>query len=167
MSILVICGVSGCGKSTIGRALADQFECEFIEGDDHHPPENIAKMSAGNSLTDADRTSWLVNISKRLENIVAPQTILACSALTPHVQDFLIGRFGDQIIWIKLEISRELAAERMAKREHFMPSSLLDSQFEAWSPPASGLDVSAAIPVNEIVLQIATYLEANPIQQDS
>lgn len=80
--------------------------------------------------------------------------VLACSALTPYVQNFLSDQFGNEITWVKLEISRDCAKKRMEERDHFMPPSLLDSQFTAWTPPKSGIKILADKPVNEIVDQI-------------
>jgi len=158
MQILIVCGVSGCGKSTVGKALADKLNCSFVEGDDFHPPANVAKMSSGTALTDDDRTAWLERICGHIKSQKGEQIVLACSALTPYVQDYLKSRLGASLEWIQLEISRDETLRRMKTREHFMPASLMDSQFKAWSPPENGIRVSAEQPVNDIVDHIVLAL---------
>ena len=154
MTLYIICGVSGSGKTTIGQALAKRLSCPFVEGDDFHPDSNIDKMASSTPLTDADRTAWLEAITTHLKTQTHIQSVLACSALTPYVQNFLSQAFGDKITWVKLEVSRECAKNRMESREHFMPPALLDSQFAAWTPPQSGLTISADKPIDEIIGQI-------------
>lgn len=156
--VIIICGVSGCGKSTIGTALAEAQGWRYVEGDDHHPESNVEKMSSGVPLTDQDRTAWLDSICTDLELNANQTTVLACSALTPYVQSFLNDRLTDRIMWVKLEVSPETAKSRMEARDHFMPASLLQSQFEAWHPPATGLSISAELSVDEIVDEITNFL---------
>ena len=164
-SVIIVCGVSGSGKSTIARALAERLSARFVEGDEHHPKSNVEKMASGHPLTDDDRTAWLASICKDLAIHMDKVNILACSALTPYVQSFLKERLGERICWVKLEISEETANARMNARmeaqSHFMPSSLLQSQFEAWHPPASGLTISTEQPIAHIVDGIADFLETS------
>ncbi len=157
--VIIVCGVSGCGKSTIGKALAASNDWRFVEGDEHHPESNITKMSSGRALTDQDRTAWLDSICIDLENNANQTNVVACSALTPYVQKYLGERLSERLLWIKLDISIETAKSRMEVRDHFMPASLIQSQFDAWHPPATGLSISAELPVGDIVNGILEYLE--------
>lgn len=140
-------GVSGCGKSTIGRKLSRALATKFLEGDSFHPPANIAKMSKGRPLTDNDRALWIDGILTAVSTSAAPVITLACSALTPYVQNRLLNGTQRRISWIWLSAPKDIIAARLADREnHFMPAALLQSQFEALSPPAGAIkiDVSAA-----------------------
>ncbi len=122
---IIIAGVSGSGKSTVGKLLAERLGCEFADADDFHPPENIAKMKAGIPLDDADRAGWLEALGKHLasrENIV-----LACSALKKIYRDRLRELAGPLRFFV-LTLDRDLLLQRMKSRQHFMPASLLDSQ---------------------------------------
>lgn len=159
MQVVLICGVSGCGKSTIGAALSERITARFVEGDAHHPDANIEKMSSGQALTDQDRTAWLDSICTDLELNAHKINVLACSALTPYVQNYLSDKLGTRLVWIKMEITKTAANERMETREHFMPPELMDSQFEAWQPPKDGLEISAEKSVDAIVDGICLYLE--------
>ncbi len=156
--VIIVCGVSGCGKSTIASTLANRLDARFIEGDSHHPESNVEKMSSGRPLTDQDRTVWLDSICTDISLNAGKITVLACSALTPYVQSFLDDRLGTRITWVKLQISEAIAQSRMTSREHFMPPALLQSQFEAWCPPETGLEISAELPVETIIDRILNYL---------
>jgi len=127
---LVVMGVAGCGKSLIGQLLAQQLGAEALEGDSFHPPENIARMSAGIPLTDADRAGWLAVLAQRLAEGRARgrRMVLSCSALKRRYRDSL--RQGDpDLVFVCLHGERGLIEARMASRpDHFMPVSLLDSQ---------------------------------------
>lgn len=133
----VVMGVAGCGKSTIAAALAIELDVEFVEGDEFHPPENVRKMAAGIPLTDADRGPWLAALAGRLGAAREADLGLAmtCSALRKKYRDVLRG--GDpHVQFIFLDGPRELIAERLASRMgHYMPASLLDSQFAALERP--------------------------------
>lgn len=132
----VVMGVSGCGKSEIGRRLALRLGVPFAEGDADHPPANVAKMSAGIALDDDDRRDWLLALQGRLR-AAAQQgqgLVLSCSALKRRYRDVL--RAGDaEVVFVHLSGAREVLAARMAARPgHFMPPALLDSQFAALEP---------------------------------
>lgn len=159
-AVIIICGVSGCGKSTLGQAVAEKLKIRFVEGDDHHPESNIEKMSSGQPLTDMDRTLWLDSICTDLDLNSHQSCVLACSALTPYVQNYFLERLGDRVTWVKIDISRKEAAARMAQRDHFMPVELLDSQFEAWQPPKGGLTVEATNTAVSNVISIVDYLSS-------
>ena len=122
---IVIAGVSGSGKTTIGKLVAEKLGCEFADADAFHPPENIAKMSAGIPLDDADRAGWLEALGHHLA--ARESIVLACSALKRAYRDRLRELAGP-IRFFVLTADRSLLEERLAHREHFMPGSLLDSQ---------------------------------------
>lgn len=145
--IIIVCGVSGAGKTTVGQRLASRLGYPFFDADDFHPPGNIEKMRRGEALDDADRSPWL----DRLADIVAAeaQAVLACSALKQRHRDRL-GIDGRRVIAVFLEGDRALIARRLAARKHaFMPASLLESQFEALEPP-DGIRLSIDQPVDAI-----------------
>lgn len=132
----VIMGVAGCGKSLIGAALAPRINATYRDGDDLHPPENIAKMSRGEPLDDADRWPWLDRVADALVAATGP-IIIGCSALKRVYRDRIRAIAGEDVIFIHLSGARDLIEKRMATRDgHFMPVSLLDSQFAALQPPA-------------------------------
>lgn len=134
-------GVSGTGKSTVGRALAETLGLPFVEGDDLHPPANVAKMAAGIPLTDADRAPWLDRIAAELDRPV----VITCSALKRSYRDRLRVAAPDLVL-VSLHGSPELLASRMAQRDgHFMPPSLLESQLATLEEPSADED---AIPVD-------------------
>jgi len=133
--VLVLMGVSGSGKSTIAALLARRLGWDWIEGDDLHPAANIAKMSAGVPLTDDDRWPWLLLVADWIDDQSEARRpgIVTCSALKRVYRDLLRR---DNVLFVYLRGSRELIAARMAERHgHFMPTSLLDSQFEALEEP--------------------------------
>lgn len=153
-------GVSGSGKTTVGRQLAAHLGVEFLDADDFHSLENVAKMKAGTPLTDADRTGWLARLRSQIENHLAAgrPAVLACSALreayreTLHQHDerihvvFLRGDFA--------AIQKRLAA----RRGHYMPATLLASQFAALEEPRDAITVSIELPPEEAVLEIVREL---------
>ncbi len=133
---IVIMGVAGCGKSSVGAALAEALGATYRDGDRFHPEENIRKMSAGIPLEDADRWPWLDRIGHELGNEPG-QLIIGCSALKRRYRDRIRSVSGEPVLFIHLQGPKALIAERMASRDgHFMPLSLLDSQFAALEPPA-------------------------------
>lgn len=163
-------GVSGCGKSTVGRNLADEIDAVFYDGDDLHPASNIHKMARGSSLTDKDRLPWLETIVKTItEN---PQdTVVACSALKKSYRDVL--RKAGNVTFIYLEGSKETLLKRLKSRSkqgaHFMPISLLESQLDTLESPNTELDTiisSIEDPINTILTNIlyklATIKQINP-----
>ena len=134
-AVLVLMGVSGCGKSTVAALLAGRLGWDFEEGDDLHPPENIAKMAAGHALDDDDRRPWLARVAEwiRAHTDADRPGIVTCSALKKSYRDALRG---DRVIFVYLAGTREQIARRLAARHgHFMPQSLLDSQFAILEPP--------------------------------
>ncbi len=156
----IVMGVASCGKTTVGEALAMLLGVPFVEGDKLHPPENVAKMSAGVPLDDADRWPWLDAIGARLQGDTG--IIASCSALNRAYRQRLSQAAGRPVRFIYLEGSKALMAARIAARkEHFMPPSLLESQFAALEPPsndelAQAFDV--ALPPEAIAKQAVDYL---------
>jgi len=147
--IVVLMGVSGSGKTTVGRILAEKLGWVFLDADDFHPAANIAKMSRGEPLTDEDRRPWLEALRDRIDEACArnEDVVLACSALKHAYRDYLREDEPGCVRYVYLEGSEELIRERLAKRRgHFMPPGLLHSQFEALEPPADALrfDVTPA-----------------------
>ena len=156
---VVIMGPSGCGKSTLGRALADALGWQFIEGDDLHPPENVAKMAAGVPLTDDDRWPWLDRIvaELRARSRQSADIVLACSALKQSYRDRLAPA-GD-VRFVHLHGDRETIAARLAVRHHrYMPASLLDSQFATLEPPGDAIVVDIRDDVETQVRKIVAAL---------
>lgn len=138
----VVMGVSASGKSLIGALLAGALGLEFVEGDAYHPPENVARMSAGIPLTDEDRQAWLVVLANGLDAArrAGVGLVVSCSALKRSYRDVLRAGSAD-IQFVYLEGDRSLIEQRLAgRRGHFMPSSLLDSQFAALEPPSADED---------------------------
>jgi len=161
---LVVMGVSGSGKSTIADNLAAQLGWRYEDGDGFHPPGNVAKMSAGEPLTDEDRWPWLQAIADEIDRLLATRqnAVVACSALKRSYRDILVhGR--DDIRIVFLNGTQELIADRLAARKgHFMPPGLLASQFRTLEPPQPGerpITVSIDAPVETIVDDIVRQLK--------
>jgi gluconokinase len=156
---IVVMGVSGCGKSTVGLQLAAALGVEFVEGDAFHPPENVARMAAGIALTDADREGWLAALAQQLEHAVRARRglVLSCSALKRSYRDVL-RRAAPGLRFVHLSGSRELLAQRVAARSHrYMPASLLDSQLATLEAPGAdenALRVDAGRTPEEIVAAV-------------
>ena len=154
--IVVVMGVSGSGKTTVGRALAARLGVAFLEGDTLHPPANVAKMAGGTPLTDADRGPWLAAVAAWIDERRAAGAggVVTCSALKQEYRRVIIGDRPD-VRLLYLEGDETLIVARLAARtDHFMPASLLGSQLETLEPPTADerpIVVSAALPVARIV----------------
>jgi carbohydrate kinase (thermoresistant glucokinase family) len=159
-SPIVVMGVSGVGKSTIGRALAERLGRPFLEGDDFHPQANIRKMASGQALTEGDRAPWLQRISQAIahERAAGRSPIVACSALSRGSRRAL--RASDpQLLFVHLAAERDVVEARLRARSgHFMPASLLDSQLRALEEPREALLMDASEPVPALVERIARAL---------
>ncbi len=134
---IVVMGVSGCGKSTVGRALAHALHLPYVEGDDLHPPQNVVLMAAGTPLTDDDRQGWLAAVAQSLCDGAARNggVVVACSALKRSYRDRLRAA-APQVLFVHLQGTQALLAQRLAQRKgHYMPATLLQSQFDTLEPP--------------------------------
>jgi gluconokinase len=160
---LVVMGVSGSGKSTIADALAKRLNWRFEDGDRFHPASNVAKMSAGQPLTDEDRWPWLQAIADEIDRVCGKgdRAVVACSALKRTYRNILVhGRDDVRIVF--LDGTEALIASRLAaRRGHFMPPGLLASQFKTLEPPAPderavtvSLDATVEAIVNDIIGQL-------------
>ena len=165
MTRLVVMGVAGCGKSVVGAALAQAMGVPYRDGDDLHPPENIAKMRAGLPLEDVDRWPWLALVG---QSLAGARGVVGCSALKRSYRDFITQTAGTAVTFVHLSGSRAVIAARLAARSgHFMPPALLDSQFAALEPPTtdeSAITVQIDQPVHGIVADVLAGLatQANP-----
>ncbi|MBT5264941.1 MAG: gluconokinase [Rhodospirillaceae bacterium] len=154
--IVVVMGVSGVGKTTVGQALAERMGCEFVEGDAHHPAANVEKMRAGIPLDDDDRWPWLARLAEVIDTALVEgrDLVIACSALKRVYRDMLIGsRQGVRLVYLAAD--RALIASRLSDRNHeYMPSSLLDSQFATLEPPSvdeSCVEIDVSIPLSQAI----------------
>jgi gluconokinase len=154
--IVVVMGVSGSGKTTIGKLLAQRLGCEFLDGDDFHPPANVAKMAAGIPLTDEDRWPWLEGLNDKLR--ARKDAVLACSALKQAYRDIL-ARGLSHCVFVYLNGSLELIQGRLEHRKHhYMPASLLQSQFATLEPPRDAIEVDIGASAPACVDAIAARL---------
>ena len=150
-------GLPGSGKTTVAKILSKQLKAVFIEGDDHHSIQNIMKMSNGHPLTDLDRKNWLSSIlNKARNNLKSQNVVIACSALKEKYRKFLIS-LNFKLVYLKIE--HNLALDRILKRKnHFMPSSLLESQIKILEEPRKALIIDANIEVNKIKKIIVKHI---------
>ena len=160
--IFVVMGVSGCGKSTVARCLAQALELPFLEGDTLHSAANVARMAGGIALTDADRAGWLQTLAGRIgqARAVGSGLVLSCSALKRAYRDVL-RQGAPELCFVHLRGDYELLAARMATRTgHYMPASLLESQLATLEPPDSAenaLTLNAASRPEDIVAAVLKH----------
>jgi gluconokinase len=167
---LVVMGVSGSGKSTIGEKLAQRLGWSYEDGDKFHPVSNVAKMRAGQPLTDEDRWPWLQAIANEIDRVCEARghVVIACSALKRAYRDILVhGRPDVRIIYLKG--TQDLIAGRLVQRKgHFMPPGLLASQFRTLEPPDASenpVTVSIDAPVETIVDDIVRQSGLSPAER--
>ena len=161
---IVVMGVCGCGKSTVGRALAEHLGWHFLDADDFHPPQNVAKMRAGTPLTDEDRWPWLERLRDELAGIRARggHGVLACSALK-HAYRARLARDSD-VRFVYLKGDRATIGARLADRQHeYMPASLLDSQFATLEEPEDAIVIDVRLPVSTQVAHVVQAVAATPV----
>ncbi|MGC5584413.1 gluconokinase [Ornithinimicrobium sp. W1679] len=160
---VVVMGVSGCGKSTIARALHERLGWEFAEGDEYHPASNVEKMAAGRPLMDQDRWPWLRTLARWTQerDERGESTILSCSSLKRSYRD-LLREGAPGTYFVHMHGDKGLLLERMETREHFMPPTLLESQLdtlEMLEPDERGVVVDIAHPVERAVRVVLAHLE--------
>ncbi|WP_199769293.1 gluconokinase [Flavivirga eckloniae] len=157
--IIIIMGVSGCGKTTVGKKLSEELSIPFFDGDDFHPKENIDKMNNNIGLTDADRLPWLEILSSKIEDwSTSTGAILACSALKESYRDILKNK-NENIIWVLLNGEFDLVLNRIENRKnHFMKPDLLQSQFDTLEIPSYGLHINIDKGVKDIVKEITNKI---------
>jgi gluconokinase len=155
--VILIIGVAGSGKTTIGAMLANALKCPFLEGDALHPAKNIDKMSRGIPLTDADRAPWLAAIHSRIKAVARGlDLVVACSALRQQYRTLLAEDVP--IVWVYLKVSPALARARLKHRDHFMKADMVPSQFDALEEPTDALVVDGSAPPNAIVEEIVSQM---------
>jgi gluconokinase len=168
--IVVVMGVSGCGKTVVGAALAEALGWPFLDGDDFHPPANVAKMASGTPLVDADRWPWLDRLSGEMGAILARggNAIVACSALKQAYRDRIAacGKVRDDVRFVHLKGDAATIAARLGARHHrYMPSSLLASQFATLEEPADAIVIDIGGTIAEEVANIRAELAAAGVAQ--
>ena len=152
-------GVSGCGKTTLGKALADFLKHSFLEGDAFHSKENIEKMERGTPLNDHDRIPWLVKLNKEILASGKTGVVVACSALKEKYRSSLSkGIMLEKILWVYLYSDLNTLKKRLKKRTHFMPASLLESQLEILEVPHKAVHLEAALTTKKQINQLQPYL---------
>ena len=154
--IVIVMGVSGSGKTTVGKLLAQSLNCDFSDADDFHPPANIEKMSLGIPLEDTDRLPWLLQLQTTIDRwlLENKNVVLACSALKVSYREMLC-RKEQRIKIVYLKGDFELFAARLKNREnHYMKADLLSSQLDTLEEPEDAIIVDASQPLELIVLQI-------------
>ena len=162
---VIVMGVSGCGKTEVGSALARKLGAEFVEGDAFHPPENIARMASGIPLDDEHRAGWLDTIAAEIAGRTArgATVVATCPALKRRYRDRLRRRNPD-LVFLHLALDRQASWERVqARGGHFMPASLVDSQFADLEPPSAdetALRLDALLPVDTLVEEATAFLTA-------
>lgn len=157
--VLIVMGVSGAGKTTLGKALANQLNLPFFDADDFHPPENISKMVRSEPLTDADRAPWLDKLQALIREQHRGQgAVLACSALRHDYREQLKAG-GQEVRFVYLQGAPDLVRRRLSERSgHFMKPSLLDTQFAALEEPEDAIVVDVAWPTPEQVRRVLEQL---------
>ena len=159
---ILVMGVSGSGKTTVGKAVAASLGSLFLDADDFHPPENLAKMAAGISLTDQDREPWLAEIASKLATLRTEgrSFVLACSALKERYRKVL-SQAAPGLVLVWLEGPPELIHERMLSRKHhFMPPALLESQLATLEPPECAIRLDVRETVTDLASRIHVMLTA-------
>jgi gluconokinase len=161
--IVVLMGVSGCGKTTVGQLLVKRLGWTFFDADAYHPPANVEKMRGGTPLTDEDRWPWLDRLNTLLheQQGAGRNVVLGCSALKQKYRDRLAVNL-DSVRWVHLKGSFELIESRLnARRGHYMPPALLRSQFAALEEPGDAIVVDISPPAAQIARALAARFSAD------
>ncbi|MBU8895915.1 gluconokinase [Corallococcus sp. M34] len=162
--VVTLMGVSGSGKTTVGRVLAQRLGWRFVDADDLHPPENVRKMASGQPLTDEDRGPWLARVTARVTDALSSgeDLVLACSALRASYRSRLTVDSARQR-WVSLYAPREVIVKRLFERTgHFMPPALLDSQLALLEAPADALVIDVTPPPDDVAKAIIDGLKLVP-----
>jgi gluconokinase len=158
---VIVMGVSGCGKTTVGRSIEEHLGWDFYDADDFHPPENVAKMANGIPLVDSDRAPWLASLHELISSHLKKNRpgVLACSALKEsYRQELLEGNEDVQIIYLKG--SYDMIWSRMsARKDHYMKPHMLLSQLDVLEEPTNALIMDISMPVDDIVQEILKLLD--------
>jgi gluconokinase len=167
--VIIVMGVSGVGKTTIGQALAARIDARFAEGDSYHPAENVEKMRSGQPLSDDDRWPWLDQLRAEIDGWLQDDrpVVLTCSALKARYRarlrpntESVPGAGGVRFIY--LEADRDLIEARLSARKgHYMPASLLDSQLATLEPPKDAITIDATRPPDDIVADLVRLVTTN------
>lgn len=165
-TLVVVMGVTGCGKSTTGQLLADRLGVPFLEGDGLHPPANVERMARGIALTDDERREWLHSLAQRIDAAQHHRgLVVSCSALKRAYREVLRGPVPD-LAFVYLQGSQSVIAERLAARVgHYMPVSLLPSQFQILEVPAAdemALTLNVTLPPHTLAEQAAAWVLTRP-----
>jgi gluconokinase len=156
--IVILMGVAGSGKTTLGKQLSLALHCPFYDGDDFHSPEARLKMGRGEALTDDDRQPWLEDLNRNMKkwNIQSPRTILACSALKQKYRDFLSRDV--EVTWVYLRGDNGLIRKRLEQRQgHYATVQLMDSQFESLEEPANAIVLDITLNPERLVEALIPY----------
>jgi carbohydrate kinase (thermoresistant glucokinase family) len=165
---VILMGVSGSGKSTVGASLAQRLECPFLDADDFHPAANVEKMKHGIPLNDEDRMPWLRRLHEELEHRLGSgaSVVLGCSALKESYRKILEEGLS-RIDFVFLDVDQVTLTERLGKRkDHFFPKELLESQFAALEMPSDAIVVDARLPFQDVVEQILNALKKKQPAKD-
>lgn len=160
--VIIVMGVSGVGKTTVGQALASRIGGVFAEGDSYHPLENVEKMRGGQPLTDDDRWPWLDRMRREIDNWLREdrRVVLACSALKASYRERLSPSSGGvSFVYLKADPTR-IQKRLSARKGHYMPASLLDSQLAALEPPEDAITIDAERPLDDILDELAQLVES-------
>jgi gluconokinase len=168
LGAIFVTGVAGCGKTTMGIALAERLKCRFLEGDDYHGPRNVAKMASGQPLTDIDRWPWLDALGGVAAQAVAEEGVVvaSCSALRRVYRERLRAALAGRATFIQLAGSKgEMLRRLVARTAHFMPASLVDSQFAAFEPIGAdekGMQMDASGTCSSNCDRLMAWLQGTP-----
>ena len=159
--IFYVMGVSGSGKSTVGKLLATELNIPFFDGDDFHPESNIIKMKNGSPLNDDDRYEWLLTLNNLAKKHVKKGAVIVCSALKEKYRTLLSQDIINSTTYIYLEGSFNEISERLnSRKSHFMPSSLLQSQFNTLEVPKDAITIAIKNTPSEIISKIINEIKA-------
>jgi gluconokinase len=160
MTVFVLMGVSGAGKTTVGRRVGAELALTFIEGDEFHPQSNVQKMAGGTPLTNEDRAPWIEALAKGInEREPKRDAVVACSALTRFVRDLLVERVAEPTRFILLSADPSILQQRLSKRpQHFMKAGMLGSQLDALEQPPDATVIDVARPLDVVCRDVIAYV---------